>query len=337
MAIIFSDGCGEYYSTTEIANVWTSTISGPTVVATGGRRNGAYLNIASLDAVIKTFTAQQEIFFGFAVRIPSLSQTDLVDIKHVSTTHLVLSVNSDGSLELSLSGSPILTTAAGLITQNIWQYIEVRALIDNSPNGAVEIRVDGIQRAVDTSADTQNGGSALINEIRFQEDNQTFHIDDVYILDTTGTPAPQKTFLGDVEIELLLPDGAGNTSDFDTATPSANHWENVDETPPDGDTSYNETAVVNDVDLFTYAALTSITGGSTVLGVKAAAFAKKTDGGDGDMRLVARPVSTNRNGATKTLATDYTYHNEYWDINPETSAAWTDALINSSEFGVEVV
>lgn len=337
MAIIFSDGCGEYYSTTEMLRVW-SAFAGATVVASGGRRNGAHISINNIDSVLKYLPSSQEMFIGFGLRMDSTGS-----FTHVLTTgfdggaHVTLHVTASGALEARLNSSTILaTTDVGIIASSVWYFVELRVLIDNGTSGQVEIRLDGLSRAVDNATDTQNGATALVNYVSWAETVSHFDIDDVYVCDTTGS-APQNTFLGDIQIDRLTPDGAGVTSDFDTTTGSANHWENVDDVRPDDDTTSNETNTANDVDMFTFDNLPALSGGGTVLGVKAVAYVKKLDAGLAQIQLVARPDVTNVVGTTKALQTSYAYHVEYYDEDPDASIPWTEASVDGSEFGVKAL
>ncbi len=338
MAILFFDGCGEYYTTSELFLVWSDFI-GATVVATGGRRNGAYISLGNIDLLTKYYPAAQDTFYGFGFRPDSVGPDSIiVRTGKDGLFNVTLHLTPGGGIEARLNSSTVLATSAtGIFTAGVWYFIELRVLVDQGTSGAVEIRVDGVQVAVNNATDTQNTADADNNFIQWFENLIFFDIDDVYIVDTSGTPAPQKTFLGDIQIDRLTPDGVGNKSEFDTAFGSANHWENVDDPTPDDDTTYNETNTLNDIDLFTFDNLAAITGGSTVLSVKAVVLGRKTDAGLAEIQIVTRPTTVDIVSSSRQLQIDFNYHEEYYDEDPQAMAAWTDSTVNASEFGVKVV
>lgn len=338
MASLWFDGCGEFYNTNAQAQrVWTN-IPNMTVQSTTPRTaGGKYIRgTAGTHWARKAFIngSTDECVWGFAYRTSTIGGTSVFARMWGSGTEHLRFSNVSGQILVELgNGTDIVTSAATPLSANTWHYIEIRALIANS-GGQVEVHVDGVQVINESSVDTQNGGTATVNMVQVSSHSGvTTEFDDVYICDMTGA-APHNTFLGDVRVDVILPDGAGNTSDFDTTNGSANHWENVDEANADDDTTYNETPTANDVDLFTYEALDSISGGSSELGVKAVAIAKKVAAGDADLRLVARPGVTNRNGSTLPSQTSYKAHEHVWPTNPD-GGAWTKTAIDGSEFGVE--
>ena len=340
MSVLFFDGCGEYYSTSQLVDVWT-VFGAPTVTSTGGRNNGAYIHFPNGAFITKVLDINyQEVIVGFGLRSAAFAEgSDILGFFNGSTLMVSIEMTAAGGLKVMRGGSvEIGATTNALLQANAWHYIEVRLKVDNAPNGEIEIWIDGVQRLLDNAVDSLNGTDATFDALTFQEFIQPWDMDDVYVLDpNSGAASPHNTFLGDIQIDAVVPDGVGAHEEFDTAVGSVNHWQNVDEIPHTGDTDYNESPTVNDRDLFTFGDLPAISGGSTLLSVKATALVRKIDAGLGQFRLVARPVATNRNGDTLTLSTEYRYHQHIWDLNPETSAAWTDALFNASEFGVEVL
>jgi hypothetical protein len=77
-------------------------------------------------------------------------------------------------------------------------------------------------------------------------------IDDLIVHDN------EAGFFGDVQVETIRPDAAGNHTDF---TPLAgSNFQNVDETTPDGDTTYNFSSTVNHKDTYRLADLAAASG-----------------------------------------------------------------------------
>jgi len=333
MSLLFFDGGGEYYDTARIFQAWDSRqAGGPNVEGSNGRRGGALLSYGQLHGTEVSFPEAGTIHVGFAMRFPlAVSQNELMSFKNRSTIHVRIDTAIGGGLRIFRDSNIFLgETGHDLIFADIWHYIELRVVI--SDTGSVTIRVDGVEVIDLDPVDTQNGSTTTIGslQINFGTGTVQLELDDLYILDTNGS-APQNTYLGDCQVIALLPTGNGATSDFTPSTGA--NWENVDENPHSDDTNHNESSTGLDVDLYTYPTIPTITGGSTVVSLKVLAATKRPDSAYSDIELVARPASTNFFSGEFALATDYRYKKFIWDDDPS-GGAWTDAKINSAEFGV---
>ena len=345
MSLIFLDGCGEYYSSADLPRVWSAVEFGsgsPLIVQpTGGRLGNANILFGNTNQRLTSgFAPVQTIVIGWAFKMATLPVGNVTLCNFWGpggVIHGFLRITSTASLEWVNVSAVRANTAGAVVLANTFHYVEVKVTISQTV-GVVVIKVDNNEEANETGIDTFNFGEGeLCNAIAFLGTNH--QIDDLYILNTAGS-APYNDFLSDVRIEALLPDADGATSQFDTTFPASptNHFSKVDEATPDDDTSYNETATVNDIDLFDYEALPTMIGGATVLGVKSAVLANKQDAGDAPFRLITRPISTNRNGAiTHQPSIDYHYDFEIWEDNPETSSPWLESEIDAAEFGVEAL
>lgn len=334
MSLLFFDGAGEYYNTAHIKQVWDGQVNA-TILPTGGRRGGAGLSVFEGQDVFIALPDTATVVCGFAVKmLPNTLTTRFLLLRYQGLIHLNFMANETGAIVIQDGTTVVLgQSAPGVVRSDVWHFIELKATI--SDTGSVVVRVDGTEVINLPNVDTLNGSDAFVNNVVFASETLgvTSVFDDIYILDTTA-PAPQDDFLGDVQVDALLPTGTGTTSDFDTTNGSATHYQNVDENPADADTTYNETPTANDVDLFTYPALAAITGGSSVVSVQALALAKRPDLGYSNIALVARPAATNRIGTSLSLQTSYRYKNHIWDDNPD-GGDWTETAVNNSEFGVQ--
>lgn len=337
MALVFFDGCGEYYDTAQMEKVFIKTGT-PTVEAAGGRRGGASIECQVNESFTLGVAPIATYIIGCALKASSFTITRFLSTYWGTRSQVNLRIATGGGINVYSDNTLIGSTAAGLMTLNEYSYIEVKIFISDTV-GTVEVKIDGGTALSLTGQDTKhNSADAAIDRIVFgAPTGNDMQFDDLYILDTTGS-APQNDFLGDVQIDAVFPDGDGTTSDFDTTFPASptTHYTKVDENPATDDTDYNETPTLNDVDLFTFANLATITGGSDLVGVKASALMRRTDAGTVQAELVARPTTTNFSSTAKPLGTGYTYHHGLWDTDPD-GAAWTDSSFNSSEFGVKVV
>jgi len=336
--ILFSDGCGEYYDTAHISDVWTDVEGSPAVNGSGGRNGGAGIEFSTFEGLTRSFPVQTgSVFCGFAMKLASLNEDFILTVFRDATAQLTLAMLASGAIRL-VHGATSQDTATGILLADVFHYIELQFLVANS-GGLFELKVDGVSVLSGSGLDTQTGANAGIDAIFFGSTGShvLYTLDDVYILETTGG-SPQDTFLGDIRIDAVVPDGDGAQTEFTTTFPASptTHYTKVDEIPATADTDYNESGTNGHRDLFDYAALPAVAGGSTVIGLKVVAFVKKLDAGARNIRMVARPIATNQNGSDIPVQVAYGYKEEYFDDNPEVSAVWTDATINASEFGVEV-
>ncbi len=332
MALLFLDGCGEYYNTSKIAEIWSPTGSTPVVLPTGGRRGGAGIELTTVDDVSAVIPDTTTLVIGGAFKFDTFSERDFMMCREGTTEHVKLFLTTAGAIDIKNVSTVLASTSNGVISLDTFHFIEFKVTIGNA--GTIELKIDGAIVVTSQAADTQNGGTSIVDNIQFEPTLGTMIIDDIYILNTADG-APQDDFLGDIQIDAVFPDGAGNVSNF---TPSAgSNWQNVDDNPHTTDTDFNETSTLNDIDLYTFGNLPSIAGGSTVISVKAMALTRRTDGSAINAQVAARPVSTNFFSGSDALATGYVYQIKFWDDNPETSIQWTDTLFNAAEFGLEAL
>ena len=150
------------------------------------------------------------------------------------------------------------------------------------------------------------------------------------VWDTSGSGMIGYT--GPSRIETITPNAAGDVSGL-TPTSGANYT-TVNETVPNFDTNYVESAIATTIDLYNYTTL-SVTPAS-IKGVMVKTFAKNADVGSKTFRAKASSSAVIANGATQTLTVAYKQFTEFFPVDPNTSAAWTKAGIDAAQFGVEV-
>ncbi|MCK5432472.1 MAG: hypothetical protein KAJ03_06990, partial [Gammaproteobacteria bacterium] len=285
------------------------------------------------------FPAVQEIFVGCAYNylgtVTEANSTFGWRFKEGSTDHLTMRVNASGKLELWRGAAvTLLETSVQTLFQDTYNYIEVRVKISNTV-GEWEVRVNGEVYLKDVvgDKDTQSGGTSVVDSIQLGNTRQAITlIDDVYICDTAG--AQNNTFLGDIQVKTVVPDADGGHVAWTRST-GANDWEVVDELPTN-ETDYLSTSVLNDKTTQDFAALPGDNG--TILAVCHVIHAAKFDGGIRSLKSLARPVAADTLGSNEMFqSSDFTMQSEIWELNPDTSSAWTEAEVNAGEFGIQVV
>lgn len=126
--------------------------------------------------------------------------------------------------------------------------------------------------------------------------------------------------------------GLAGTVNFSSITNASQ----VSQSAEDGDTSlvYGSTASVGD--LYSIGSL-GVTP-TSIIAVQTRMAARKTDSGARQARVQVKSGTTTVNGATVTLGTSYSFAGARVDtVDPNTSAAWTAAAVNSLQIGPYVV
>jgi hypothetical protein len=247
------------------------------------------------------------------------------------TTQCGMTVEADGTVIFFRNSlANVLVRTNKSLRFNTYQYVELKTTIGDSVAGSIYMRLNGATWWDLTAVDTQHTANTFMTAVRFGLAD-TFYLDDVYICSTSGTA--NNDFLGDVRVEALFPNGAGNYSQFTPVNASPN-YACVDETNPNDETDYVESASAGDKDSYTYTNLTAGTG--TVLGVCPKMRVRKTDAGTREIRALARLSGSDAVGVTKALSTDWTTEQDVLETKPG-GGAWGIADVNSAEFGVELV
>lgn len=318
------------------------TVSGtPTFSSTtrSGSGRSILLNGTNEYVEIAVPTIATTFFMGLAIRdvegIPSI--TDL--IRFVAAAGGQSEIGWDGKAFFWRRLTTTLQRSVGPFTvKGAWYYLEVKVTISNSISAnECQIRLNGLEILnLATSSDTQTQASADVDLIRIfgGANNADILIDDLYIVDDNGSK--NNTFLGDVRVETLYPDGNGATSNFTGSdADSIDNYLHVDEAQQDGDTSYVEDNTVSNIDLYTFDDLASTP--DTIHSIVVDAYTKKDDAGVRTGKHLIRRNGTNYEGTAFSPSNgSYTYSLNIWEDDPEIAGAWTETNLNGAEVGVKV-
>lgn len=285
--------------------------------------------------VTLTINAQGTWIIGVAYRGSNLGLVrSLITTLDVAAVQGVLRTNADGTLSL-LVGAGVVATSVRSLLGNVFYYIEFKHIILNA-GGTIEVRVDGEVWATFTG-DTQSTGNAFANVIKLGggaggASNDDF--DDLYILDGTGA-APNNAYWGNTQIECIVPTGAGNYAEWTTLFGAPTHWQAEDEVPPDEDTSYVESAVLDQRDTYNFLNLGVVS--ATINGIQVLTRARTTLAGVANIARLYRQAGADYQGADVVLQTSYNYQREVIELDPAAGpGAWVVAAVNSAEFGARV-
>ena len=346
MALRFIDSF-DHYDTAHILRKWTDGVLLTAIVInpTGGRCGTQALSVGSTFGVtvIKGVAfSTNTVVIGFALKMTDTpafpTTTPFLFIGGPTENHLSLNWNPDGSLSVFRPDPlPVLlgTTAPGLIQNTVYEYVEIKAFIDNV--GTVEIRLNGglVPVLNVVGVDTRRG-DATVTRFSFQPAaNFRFLIDDLYALDNSGG-APNNDFLGDSRVEYLQPTAPGANQAW-AVVGAPTHWQAVnDGASPDDDTTYITSTTPGATDTEEYSN-TGLPAGGTIFGLQVGLYARKTDSGLREVAPIVRHAGVDFAGTSQSPGfPDYTYLLQLYETNPGTAAPWTIADVNNAEYGIRV-
>lgn len=241
------------------------------------------------------------------------------------TVHAMVS-NSAGNLISAYRGTTLLGSSTATMSLSAWHYVEVKIKIHDT-DGYVIVRVDTVEVLNLQNQDTRVGGTGLIDTFRVCG-SATIYIDDCWAA-TVDATAPND-FLGFRRISTLTAQSAGNSAQF---TPlSSTNVSNVDETvDSDGDTSYNASLTIDQLDSFVATDLPFAA--ANITAVKIVNVARKTDAGPSAIKSVLRTGGVDYLGSELQVTPSYDTFEELMLTNPDTGVAFTDTVVNGMEIG----
>lgn len=338
--VLFADSF-DHYATADIAKKWTQ--SSNATIGSVGRNSSSGMRLSGSGSngyayVTTNPGSASEGGIGFAVKVNSLftsaSGDELVRILQAdgTTQHVAVGLTSGGLFTGKRNTTTLGTSSAG-ITAGTFYYVEVKWVIHDS-TGSIRVKVNGTEVLALTGVDTRNGGDGTWAIVVLQNGSSnasiTVDLDDLVIWDTTGSD--NNDFLGPIRLKAIFPDGAGNSTDFTPSTGS--NYQNVDDTSQDGDSTYNSETTAGDHDTYTFGAV-GVTG--TVRFVQTNLMVRSNGAGAETIRPKIRISSTDYNGTTVGITTDYRDSREVFETSPATAAQWTVSEIDGAEFGIELV
>ena len=343
MALLTVDSFDHY--TTITHKSWSLNGGGTytgTISAGNGRNSTDSMRITTVGTSTASYVTKAlsssgaTAIVGVAWKVAALPGTnhEILQILESGSVQVGLEITSSGALRVyrSTSGTTLITTA-GIISAGVWYFLELKVTIANS-GGTAEIKVDGVSEG-SFSGDTQNTGNATWSSISLGQRTgtnltHTQDFDDLYVCDGSG--GVEDDFLGDHRIvAVVASSGDGSNTDWSLSTGS-DHGALVDENPPNT-TDYVLSGTSGQRDTYNFAAV-GVTG--TVKAVQTLRFIKAEVAGVRSVAPVVRISSTNYDGTTQAVGSDWIYQHEIYRVSPATSSAWTISEIDGAEFGAKV-
>jgi hypothetical protein len=295
-------------------------------------RNGTGLQVlvsgTSGTVALERFpTASDEITVGawhyVATGSPSPFQSDTVFALSTAVGSQLLKLTwREDQLRITDSGQNTVVSISGLVPRLTWHYIEWQL---SRVNQSTEVRVNGA-----TVYSNNSFGAAAGQLTRFwceRNRGHTYYLDDLYILNSTGTSF--NDFLGPVRMEALAANADGSRSQLTPSTGTA-HYSLIND---GSDSTYVEGAATEG-DLYDFA---NSSDSDDVIG--ALQYVRMFDSASAGItgRAICKPDATEHDGDDHTLGSTAATYAQAWPVNPDaaTTSGWVLADLNATEFGVE--
>jgi hypothetical protein len=325
MALIFCDGFDNYATQTEFWDFAGTDCAINTAVGAPRTGRGCLQVISSAFGPRKLFPANKTHVLG-CVSINFSGAGSVMDFFNATAGEVAVrvAVLGDGSITFGWgnANNVVATTAIGLVAFGAYVSIAVEVENFTTATGIITCWVNGLQVFQQSGLKTTNtlatGSPSFCNAFRLMGPGgipALALLDDCYVLDCS-TP-PNDTFLGALKLYALPP-----TSDVSVAwTPlgGGTNFSEVDEIPPDGDTSYVSSAAPGAVDQYGYP-LTGPPVGSSLVFLQHE-LDMKVDSG-------SRSVGSDVEGiaaAGEPLTNGYKIYVTPYDVNPATGVAFVAA------------
>lgn len=348
MAMDFIDSCahsGSGGSQIPLSRKWTSYASA-NYSTTHVRTSGT--SIALQGGIGKTLAYKNERWFGLACYI-SNGQSIPFFMQFGSggavLVYITIELDSTISIKVGPGNTSIWNSAPLVVTTDVFHYFEFHVLLGGGTPITVscDLHVDGQTWASTITGNTGYNSSNLIIDGAYMNQitvggasgsGQTIYLCDIYCLnsDTTdinGHTTSLDTFLGDVDIDTILP-VADNTTNWTPSSGSV-HYVLVDEVPPDDDTTYISSDTPTNLDDFEFEQIVGFSG--TILGAQLLVYAKKDAEGTRTIEgTVGGTAQVNNNGTEQYLYDYYDYF--IFPLDSDNGTPWTVTNFNAERFGV---
>lgn len=278
-------------------------------------------------------TAQRTVGWRFMMEPgPGIGTADVYQAFNVGTRIFFLRLEPDGTFTLR-TPSTILATTTFSIHTNTFYYIELKYSMSGTTDISVtaELRIDGEVKANGTGASGVNtntliNGLATVNRQSWAGSGLLVsNLLDFY--STSGS-----TYYGDIKLGKIVPNGDVTTDWSATGAPA---YAQVNEVPPNDDTSYIFSNTPTQVENFDWEDISPFSG--TIKGIQYRILARKDDEGSRAVEMTVGPSGAYEFESDPFYLDDsYVYYTIALDSDPG-DGAWTAANFNAKRFGVKLI
>lgn len=323
MALLHSDGFDSHATGAAVLADGNPTFGaqvGVSIDATAGRFGGKALTLAanttgSVALAIPAPTSNASIAGWF--KVGALAAADLL-----FDTSAKLSVDATGALIVRDGAGTIrITTAAGVVTADAYQWIEV-----SYRSSGINLYVNGVPTGTPYVGAYTAPVWASLKVLNSTGTNPAMTADDVIVWDSS-TSFFNSFGLAPRRIQLLRPNAAGASSAWVPA--SGSNWAAVDDTDWSGGVGVSATNI-GQKDRYQFTDLAATPGAVDAVTVRAKAVSTGSD--PATLQLVNAQGGTEATSPAATVPTSAAVMQAsfYRDAN---NVAWTEATVNSAEFG----
>lgn len=247
-------------------------------------------------------------------------------------------VNSANNLVTTIPGSSGSSVFAGISSAQ-YALFETHIKIANV-GGIIECAIDGIL-VFSFTGDTQPFTSTTIDNFQWgytTAGNVAYNMDDIAINNTDGLN--DNSWCGDGRIFMMNPVADGDVIQLSRGgTDTGANWSQVDEIPPDGDTTYVYSSGSGQYDFYNLSSGSSIVGVSdTISRIYVESRTRELSATGESIRLGILSSGSEYWSADIPVTTTYSrYEANTWATNPATGLPWTISDLDNLQAGVKVV
>ena len=222
------------------------------------------------------------------------------------------------------------------ILPSVYHWIDIHYIINPGVSGVVELWIDGNQILNITNSNTTQFGSTTFSTVNFGGDFgnpclQSF-IDDIYVLDTTGTY--NNTRLGDTRIDATVPNNGTPYQQGGLPFPGPNYlmvneqfWSN-----------YNVVTLANTLGQEELYYMTDLPDApENIQAIRVLAVANASDS---NSNVIANTTvisgGVEADGNSTQLKTTYSHVSNIFETNPSTLLPWADFNIYGTQCGFKI-
>lgn len=349
MALLWFDGFDSYNNLNSYIATRGGTETGGAMNKTIGRFNNmGYYSGWDVGSSILLPSEPTEIWTGKAIRMNGEFGTTTVFAFYYETPVWIYAVpevriqldGTTGKFSAQRGNTVLLgSSAERAFSQFGWHWVEAHFKLGTT-DGIVELYVDGVKvldiggttPTVNTKYTLAATGVRAINST--SGSNNTI-IDDLYILDTTGS-APWNTRLGDCKIVSLKVNSDATPNNGTTSNGSAQHYTTVDDMPIGYDTA-DYVRLQNTTGQKEKFGISSFTDtASTIFGVSVVSVCKKSDAGDAAFHNTTTVNNVEYPGSSKITTDSWAIYRDDFVLNPGTSSQWTASDVTNSTIGITI-
>ena len=234
---------------------------------------------------------------------------------------LEVRLNSSGKLAAYDSTTTLITTGSTVLASGTWYALS--STCANGASASWEVRIGGVSEISGTNNLGTNGsGSVNLGKSLNRNGNTVdFYYDDFAWSNSAYPP--------DGIARLLKPNANGANQSWSIGAGSGSHYQQVNEIPPDGDTTYLLSPLVtNDLETEQLQTGTSQSVSGTINTVKSCADLKQNVTGGTARVVLVSGATTDTTSADFTAGSSYALIQKMYDTDPNTGAAWTQAAID---------